>query len=479
MTRRLVVSLLAVAFGAAVFPGGASAATCDRYAGPFGSDSAAGTQTLPVKTAQRLADMLQPGQTGCLLAGTYAQLPGAGYVVRFNHGGNPGAPLTLRSAPGARAKLNGVMYFPTGSDNVTVAGLDIDTRAPEGGRPVGIQVTAADIILEDNSITNASTAICSVLGINGWGRAARTIIRRNVFHDCGDPKLDMQDHSIYVEAVEGALITDNEFLRTGGYAIHFYPDAHQNTATHNVMVDNGGGVIFAGEGDAASTDNVVEQNVIVGSRIRPGVSAYWGGRVGWANIARNNCVYNTPKTNVDISGGGFTAPNNLIAAPQFVNAAAGDYRLASTSGCLPLVGYDTAAKLAGDPGTAVPNPTPTPTATPSPTATASATSTPTPTPTITATPSPSPTATATPSPTRTPAPTATTAPVATPPTQPTPTPPAVEDGTSPPVDQSAPPVEAAKIEIDSGAFSASGGSSGGSSCRGLKGKARRRCQAGR
>ncbi len=65
-------------------------------------------------------------------------------------------------------------------------------------------------------------------------------------------------------------ITDNLFLRNGAYAVHLYPYAQRTSVTHNVMVDNGGGVVFAGESGGASSNNTVSQNVITGDWMRPG-----------------------------------------------------------------------------------------------------------------------------------------------------------------------------------------------------------------
>lgn len=471
--RRLVVTFLCAAglcLGA-VAPATAATVTCDRYAGPFGADTAAGTQTAPYRTVQRLSEALAAGQTGCLLSGTYSDVVSAPYVLRVNHGGHPNAPLTIRSAPGERATLRGIVYVPMGSDSVTLSNLNIDGRklTPDGTN--GVQVTAEDTVLEDNDITNQRNSICMVLGSPGWGQAVRTVVRRNVFHDCGD-RTNNREHSVYVDWTVGVLITDNIFLRSGTYAVHLYPYAHQTTVTHNVMADNGGGAIFAGEDDAASTssDNLVSQNVITGSVTRPGIHSWWGGAQGSGNAASSNCVYDNPQTNVDISAGGFTADNNLIASPGYLDPGAGDYRLAATSPCLAIVGYDTAAKLRGEPRdtaaspTTAPVPTPTPTATPTPTSTAVLTSTPTAVPT--ATPTPAATATATPTPT--PPPVATTGLPPAPSPTPAATIPPVQGAGGPAPDGDAPAVEAASYEIDGAAFNASGGSpaAGPKSCQG-------------
>jgi hypothetical protein len=438
-----------------------AAVTCDRYAGPFGSDNAPGTVTQPYHSAQRLANSLAAGQTGCLLEGTYTDELSGPYVLNVLHGGAPGAPITVRSAPGQRATLRGIVQVPRGSDNVTISNLDIVGQRVTPDESTGIQILAADTVLADNDITNNSRKICMVLGSPGWGEAIRTVIRGNVFHDCGT-RNNKFEHSAYIEWTDGVLVTDNLFLRSGAYAIHLYPDAHNTTVTHNVMVGNGGGVIFAGEGDAASSDNVVAQNVIADSYMRPGIESWWGGTVGQRNRADRNCVTRNTLAQVDISGGGYSATGNVIADPGFRDAAHGDYRLAPSSPCWDLVGYDTAAKLAGEPDVPTPEPTPTPSPTATPTPTATPRPSPTPTPTATPRPSPTPTPTPTPTPrptsTPTPAPSPTPPPIATPPAPPPPTPPPAGGGTQPAPDPAQEPVEAAKLVIDDAAFSASGGS---------------------
>lgn len=447
MPRRLALAVSLLLAIIAALPAGASAGTnCDVYAGPFGLDSNPGTAIAPFKTAQKLSSVLNAGQTGCLLAGTYTDEVTGPYVLNVLRRGAPGAPITIRSAPGQRATLRGIVQVPQGSDYVTLSNLDIYGQRLTPDESTGVQIQAQDTVFEDNVVTNGSRTICMVLGSPGWGQAVRTVIQRNTFRDCGRQN-NKYEHSVYVDYTDGVLITDNLFLRSGGYAVHMYPNAQRTTVTHNVMVGNGGGVIFAGEGDAASSDAVVEQNIITDSTMRPGIESWWGGAVGQRNLASRNCVIRNVTAQVDLSGGGFVASGNIIADPGFRDAARDDYRLDPASPCLSLVGYDTAAKLAGDPSS---SPTPTPTATAAPTSTPAPSPTPAATTSPTATPSPAPTATATPTPTTTEPPA--TLPVA------SPTAPAVQDGTQPQTDPEPAAVEGAQLFVDDGAFSASGGS---------------------
>src|SRR5438067_1459095 len=84
----------AIAAGVILGSGGASAAvSCTNYASPTGSDTAAGTKAAPFKTVTRLASSLNPGETGCLIAGTYVE------DVRVPKGRAPGSPIVLASDP--------------------------------------------------------------------------------------------------------------------------------------------------------------------------------------------------------------------------------------------------------------------------------------------------------------------------------------------------------------------------------------------
>ena len=95
--------------------------TCSKYASPSGSDSAAGTVTAPYRTAQRLADSLSAGQTGCLREGSYTA--SGPYVLSPGHGGSATAPIAIRSYPGEHARLVGIVNVAHGIDHVTLSDL--------------------------------------------------------------------------------------------------------------------------------------------------------------------------------------------------------------------------------------------------------------------------------------------------------------------------------------------------------------------
>jgi hypothetical protein len=348
----VVLAALLAAFAAVALPerlhagAAASPRACTLYASPRGADGAAGTRRQPFRTVQRLADSLGAGQTGCLRGGSYNQVSSGGYVLRARHGGSRGSPITIRSYPGERATLVGIVYVPKGASNVTLTALTI---VGTGGQNT-IQVHAADVIVQDNDITNNWKGnSCLILGDNsGSGQALRPIVRRNRFHECGSPANSNHDHGIYVGNALDGQIVDNLFWNMQAYAIHLYPNAQHTEVAHNVIDGDypsiRGGVLFGGDTNWISSNNTVEYNIISYAQTY-NIESWWGGSPGTGNVARYNCLWAGKQGNINTSGGGFTTSNITIADPVFVNKANHDYRLAAGSPCLSVVGYDTAAKL--------------------------------------------------------------------------------------------------------------------------------------
>ena len=173
--NRIAAAVLPCAAAAVLaFAAPASAdVTCTKVASPSGSDSAAGTDASPFRTATKLANSLSPGDVGCLHAGSYVE------DVRMGRGGTASAPVTLTSYPGERAKLVGRFYIPKGSDYVTVSNLDLNGTPSQGtndGNDPSPTINAEDATFVGNDVTNDHNQICFLLG-NSWGTAKNTLIR--------------------------------------------------------------------------------------------------------------------------------------------------------------------------------------------------------------------------------------------------------------------------------------------------------------
>jgi hypothetical protein len=331
-----------------------------------GSDSGSGSAASPFLTAQKLVDSLQAGQTGCLMGGTYNLAGGtSGSQLKFNHGGASGAPLTLQSYPGQMATLtSGPVYVPNGSNYVDITNLTINTH---GIAEVGVQIMGAYDQLTDNDITNQnSKGSCIILGSDtGYGQAVSPLVEDNIIHECGYfPTDPFEDHGVYDDNTVGAVITNNIFWGIPyGWGVQLYPDAQGTQVTHNVIDNNGNGVVVGGNALSASSNNTITQNIITNSSNEYDIQYWWGGAVGSGNVANNNCVYNGNQGNLESPGSGLSFAGNVTADPMYVSAAARNYTLQSGSPCLPLVGYDAAAAIAASMASGTPTTPTTPTTT--------------------------------------------------------------------------------------------------------------------
>lgn len=346
----LLATLAAIgAFLTAGAPPAAASTSCDLVAANNGSDSAPGSVSQPLLSVQRLADSLQPGQTGCLRNGVYTDSSDDEVTVET-------PAVTLTSYPGERATVRARLWVKQTADGVTISNLNLDGRSPrELPSPT---INADDVILRDNDITNYHTAICVSLGSpDTWGRAHRTLVEGNKIHDCGNLPATNQDHGIYVNSSDDAVIRDNWIYDNADRGVQLYADAQHTTITGNVIDGNGQGVIFGGSEATASNNNVVENNVITNSKIRDNIESSWGGAAGTGNIARNNCVGGGAYDDGDggilgtYPGGlGFRAVDNIIHVPDFADPAHGDFTIPADDPCAALLGGTPADDVPGQAG---------------------------------------------------------------------------------------------------------------------------------
>src|SRR4051812_13752203 len=190
----VVLALFAVTAAAALMALGAAGAhaavTCSRYAGPSGSDSAAGSKDPPLRSAQALVDSLASGETGCLRGGSYDG------DVTIAHPG-----VTLTSYPGEWARIFGRFWVARTGTGSTVANLGLNGSPAHGTNDENLPsptVNASNVTFRRNIVTNDHHAICFVLG-SGWGSADGTVVRNNRIHDCGVLPAQNHHHGIYVE----------------------------------------------------------------------------------------------------------------------------------------------------------------------------------------------------------------------------------------------------------------------------------------
>lgn len=334
---------------------------CTNWASPTGSNGGTGAEASPFRSLERLARSLDPGETGCLAAGTYK--PRDQETVIKRGGTSEDQRVVIRSAPGVRAHVKGHFLVASGADFVTVRDLDLNGAnrlfvPPRDGSDSipSPGITADHVSFIGNDVTNNHAGICFLLYSNPRG----TLIEGNRIHDCGVLPRTNHHHGIYVDTARDTTITRNVIFDNADRGIQLYPDAQRTTITQNVIDGNGVGVIFSGAGGVASNDNSLSHNVISNSaaRRRWNVESFYPKRNprGSGNVVAENCLHaNSTARKPEVrdyynrNGGievqepdapylGFTATDNTIAPPRFVDRGAKDFRLRESSACTGILG---------------------------------------------------------------------------------------------------------------------------------------------
>ena len=281
----------------------AASVSCDRVLDPGGEPAS-------------FVASLEEGETGCLEGGeTY----GTSETISI---GRPG--VTLTSSTEERATLQGQLRVEPEADGATIENLILDGR--NTGDDLGPLIYADDVVLRGNDISNDNTAICVHLAsYPGEDPPTGVLIEGNEIHNCGRLPARNHDHGIYVADAVGTVIRGNLIYENADRGIQLYPDADETEVVGNVIVGNGQGVIFGGDDDGTSDDNVVTGNVIADSTIRYNVSSSWQGPTGSGNVVRGNCVWADGEEYRGVPDGsgienpmsGAVATDNVVADPGF------------------------------------------------------------------------------------------------------------------------------------------------------------------
>jgi Right handed beta helix region len=315
---------------------------CDKYAGPTGNDLSPGTEAMPYRSVKALVGGLGPGQTGCLRAGNYPGPDNAAAVPTAIYLDAPNS--TLRSYPGEQASVDARLEVTGTGAKVTELTLDSATLNPT--------VTPFKLVGDGSSLSNSNVTgndrigTCVQIG-TGTTQSSGVVIERNRLTHCGadDGGENKWDHNIYVARSLGAIIRWNVLRdNAGGWGVHLYPDADRTLIEHNMIDSDHGGVVFAGNGTGAkSDDNEVRFNSLTypdagGSLPRYNLEGSWsGGPVGVGNTAHDNCIHSSgagSPSGIQDPPSGFTATNNYVftggaAADQLVDG----YRLWAQNPC--------------------------------------------------------------------------------------------------------------------------------------------------
>lgn len=318
---------------------------CDAYASPVGSDlNPLGTLTAPFRTVAKLISSLPSAGTGCLI-GLAGAFPNENLTV--------GKPITLTSVPGQRAVFRGAFYLSPSANGTTLRDFDLDNSASPN---MAVKLNADNVTISNMEITNNNkpngtsnyNGICVLAGPgfeNGDAYiVSNLVVERSRIHHCGD---DAHEHSLYLEGTRNPIVRDNYFYGNFGLGLDLYPDTQGMIAEYNVIYGNSRGgkenVGFAGEVaggeykyDHASSNNIVRYNIITNAVQRYNVDSFYpSSRVlPTGNLVSENCVWNAPYGNFGYDNpGDYLQINNKDVDPQYVDAAAADFRLRPGSPC--------------------------------------------------------------------------------------------------------------------------------------------------
>jgi parallel beta-helix repeat protein len=330
--RITITTGLAVAAMAAVPSGAAASAPCDLAVSPTGSDSAPGTLAQPLRDAELAVERLAPGETVCFADGIHTW--DGGLSVRTPD-------VTLTSSPGARATLKGNLRVEIEATGAVIENLKLDGRNPDDYfNPL---IYADRVVLRGNEITNNHTTNCVHLA-NYYDNPGPTgvVIEDNDIHDCGTLPANNHEHGIYIAEAYDTVIRNNRIWGNADRGIQLFTKVEGTRITGNVIDGNGTGVIFGGMEGIMATDTVVEHNLITNSNVRHNIESSFDDATRPANdnIVRDNCIHHADDWYDEADGSGiqspqlgFDATSNIIADPQYVNRAAGDFTLKPGSPC--------------------------------------------------------------------------------------------------------------------------------------------------
>ncbi|MGH7508906.1 MAG: right-handed parallel beta-helix repeat-containing protein [Gemmatimonadales bacterium] len=285
--------------------------TLRLYVAPEGSDNSPGTAAAPLRTVQKAADLVRPGDTVIVRPGVYT---GPSRIVSLERSGTSDAWITFRSEIKGDAVLDGrkglsleAWYFGPGVGHVRVEGFQIRDLGAHGFDFYGGGVH--DIVISGNHVhhigRNCTDTSNGRTGASLGAGAHRVTLDGNIWHDIGryapgergcSPRTrhyQNHDHGIYVSDADEITIKNNVFHAFGrGWAIHRY--SSDGLPSHGLLILNNtfdgpnsyrpGQIILA----TSTTGARIENNIFH----RPNTAAiYFEARRFRGGSVRNNMVH--------------------------------------------------------------------------------------------------------------------------------------------------------------------------------------------
>jgi hypothetical protein len=358
--------------------GGQKVDALSYYVAVNGLDSNSGTASLPFRTITRGIAALKPGDILLVGPGTYAES-----LRNIPAGSSWTSAITIKAATNQRP----VLRPPNGADRV----LSFSGAGQQFIILDGFVLDAVNITYEAVKITGGAHHIrvqnCEILNspnhgilITGQASIANELVNLDIHHNGSDDF----DHGIYISTSSnlvdrcsihhnsgwgvhvyagepfnhGNLVRGNKFFENGvkgrGAGIGFYTGFGQ-TAVNNLIWNNNGGIYldYGAHGaklyhntlylsrsygiqiGSGSSTNQIANNIVAGSG-NHGIYITSGSR---SSTIRNNLLHTNRNGNfadpgkLSITNQNYAGDTSAYS-PAFVNAAAFDFRLSSTSAAI-------------------------------------------------------------------------------------------------------------------------------------------------
>jgi Putative Ig domain/Right handed beta helix region len=307
----------------------ATSVSCDLYVSPTGSDANNGTQAAPWQTVQHAFSTVQPGQTVCLRAGTYAMVTGGTYSQTLNVSGTATQRIVVTNYPGEVAIIHGSTrvngaYATFQGTPATAPGLIF-----EGPTGPGTNLDLIDVMnTHDVTFDHVEIRYGNYhAGLYQYGGYNIKVLGAYI-HDNGVAGVNL-DHGIYWDATIGGgnLIANCVIEHNASQGIALYSSSdptqpQQVSVEENTLINNGHyGIDLWGIGDTV-VNNILAGNGTVFNSQQMGVET------GTNHIIDSNLVWsgNTSLQGI-YNATGQSVTHTLIADPLFVDPANHNYHL--------------------------------------------------------------------------------------------------------------------------------------------------------